>query len=435
MTYLILQKKVGVPPTYTITLGGSNTDYGYAITADNNVYIGGVTRSGLSNYAALVAKYDATGNIQWQRRLKDTSGFSSYIYDIDTDESDNIYAYGTTSTSNSNLDMWGMLAKYNSSGVLQWQRLYKESGGITDAKANAVEKTTGNTYIAGEVLGGGYIAKISTNGTLIWSRRIYGEGTTRAYGLACDSSMNVYVVGSGVIGGVLYGFIAKYNSSGVLQWQRMVHDSSATVIYNVYTDSLNNPVIIGTASDGTGGLNGLGTVILKYNSSGVLQWQKHIDYNTNEYMYGYGISLSNTDDVICMISYTEVLQSINAWLVVKLDADGNLTWQRTLGNTPLGSGGSSQYGYGIYVDPAGSVHGIGGSDYLSSSINILYEKLNGDGLGTGTISGLEYAASTFTIENGTLIDIAGTFTDASYTLPSYTGTLIEEASTLTNTKS
>ena len=90
----------------------------YALTVDssNNVY--GVGSVNFSGAEFLIVKFDSSGNVLWQRRLGNTS-FQTYAYSVTTDSSNNVYVAGSSTAFRSTEVI---IAKYDSSGTLQWQR-------------------------------------------------------------------------------------------------------------------------------------------------------------------------------------------------------------------------------------------------------------------------------------------------------------------------
>ena len=202
--------------------GSSGNDQGLNVATDksDNVYLCGTSAtSGAGMEELIIAKYNSSGTIQWQRRLGGSA--NDVAYGVATDSSDNVYVCGSTRSNSSNTDM--IIAKYNSSGTIQWQRLLYSSSG-SDIARRITTDSSGNVYISGHTnsIGQGnadlLIAKYNTSGTLQWQRIIGGTGAEYGYGIAVDSSGGVYFGGSG--GSSADIFLAKYNSSGVIQWQR-----------------------------------------------------------------------------------------------------------------------------------------------------------------------------------------------------------------------
>lgn len=103
----------------------------------------------------------------------------------------------------------------------------------------------------------------STPGVLlpIWQRKITLTNNLTSSKLMLDSSDNIYILIND--GTSTNGYLVKYNDSGVLQWQRRIGNTNLTAIH---IDSSNNIYIAGKNSSSN-------LFIAKYNSSGVMQWQ------------------------------------------------------------------------------------------------------------------------------------------------------------------
>ena len=106
-------------------LGHANNDQGKAIAIDSsdNIYMCGDT-SVTGNSEIFIAKYNSSGTIQWQRTLGGTDGSgnnNTYVYSAAIDGSDNLYIFGDTTVVGEG-DRDNIIAKYNSSGTIQWVR-------------------------------------------------------------------------------------------------------------------------------------------------------------------------------------------------------------------------------------------------------------------------------------------------------------------------
>lgn len=92
--------------------------------------------------------------------------------------------------------------------------------------------SVGDIYTAGfNDAGGALIAKYSVNYVLQWKKEIDVSGlNTQAYGIAIDSSDNVYVVGTlydpNTPGSARSAFVSKYNSSGTQIWTKTYTNGS-----------------------------------------------------------------------------------------------------------------------------------------------------------------------------------------------------------------
>jgi len=257
----------------------------------------------LAGNGAFVARLYANGNVRWLKKLNTTGymgnlklaahpsgglAIAGYFY---TDVS--VQYSPLTLTSAGQSDGFAFKLSPDNGNVI-WG---KSIGGASNDAAWAVaispsgDVTLGG-YFQGTLLdengatshtsaGGNdaFVTKLSAaNGTRLWTKRIGGPSWDYLYGLAADSSGNVYATGNFqgsasidatsvtlVSAGGQDAFIVKLaNSDGSLAWQKRIGGTSWDSAVAVATDSVGNPVVIGTidgnATDGNDGiaLNGAG---------------------------------------------------------------------------------------------------------------------------------------------------------------------------------
>lgn len=243
-----------------VLTGGTTRFYKCKVASSGNVYAVGFTTNPGSNYG-LVVKYNSSGTILWQRQIGYTSG-SILLFGIDLDSSENVFVTGLST-------FYGVqsaiLVKYDSNGNVLFQR---DCGGgsysVTFDGSPAVA-SSGNIYCCGYVELAGYnyspfIAKYNSSGALQWQYRI----TTGTFGLGVrvDSSENCYLVGIGTTN----SFVIKLNSSGVIQWTRQL---SSSTIRTVAIDSSDNIYVSGQGSSA-------GTTTAKFDTSGTLLFARQL---------------------------------------------------------------------------------------------------------------------------------------------------------------
>ena len=287
------------------------------------VYDAGDTRSEGQGgpYEALIAGYDKEGAIQWQRILGSAAN-EIYGGGVMVDVNGNVYAGGYQTT-----NYYGLFIKYNSSGTLQFQKEYYPSIGGTDygclaggsLNANKADLSNIQLYHTGYVTSteGAYLVKFSSSGLIQWARLLTGEGGGNAEGngLGSDDSDNVIMTFHGVTSGQHHIGVAKYNSSGTLQWKRKLVTNTNTSGNDAACDSSDNVYVVGTNStDGT-------CILAKWNSSGTLQWQRKIDGVNGK----GGIAIDESDNIY--ISGKVSSGSKIFW--AKYNTSGTIQLQRT----------------------------------------------------------------------------------------------------------
>lgn len=414
-----------VPITYWIgrsTNASASQFLGNGIAQDSsgNIYTTGYLT--ITNLTIFLIKFNSAGVIQWQRNL--TGSGNCFGWGIAIDSSDNIYVSGISTNSIQD----GLVAKYNSSGTLQWQKKIDTSGLTSDFRSVAIDSSS-NSYGAGYANSRAQIVKYNTSGTLQWQKKL--NEVSAWYSAKVDSTAaNIYVGGYYQTGSDDFGLIAKINNSGTLQWQRSLGTAGRyTSIRGLGLDSSDNVYVIGRSGIGFGAES---IIIAKYNSSGTIQWQRSL--NSANADLGNSIVVDSSGDLYIsgyQVSTNEVM------ILAKYNSSGSLQWQRSISSSGIevaaGVSGS------VSLDSSLALY-VNGYTTQGGSYTQFFCKLPNDGSLTGTysISGTNYvyAASSLTDAAGTLTDAAGTRTEATTTYTDSTDTLTDAATssvaTITN---
>lgn len=168
-----------------------------------------------------------------------------------------------------------------SSGAIQFNTFHGTSAGYNYWYLNQTT-SSGPSHGASGIDGSGNLytanngstnaptfSKVATLGGWQFSRKFTSGFYTQ---MATASSGNSYI--AGVNGSV--GFVVKYNSSGTLQWQRSVSSASGTIyIDSICVDPSENVYIMGQDT------NGPVMFVICFNSSGTKQWGRQLDSGPN----------------------------------------------------------------------------------------------------------------------------------------------------------
>jgi hypothetical protein len=408
---------VGIENYWITTLEHSSSEpssvRGIAFDNSGGIYVAGQEQS--VDNAAYVAKFNGTGSIEWQKSLNH-HGANEEAQDVAVDSLNNVYFCGYSQKAGNN---GGIVVKYNNSGTLQWQRLLSSTIGsvlrglalATDSSDNVIAVGYAPIQISGNQTSGVLIAKYNSSGVLQWARTLNQEGTSNrneyGYGVAVDSLDNIYVCGEA--GNSSYGstdcLIAKYDSSGNIQWQKLLGDQySATEdrFRGITVDSSDNIYVVGHSQKHT---NNDDTIIAKYDTSGNLVWQKYIQNGAK----GRSIDTDSSGNVYVLSeNLRDVGEGGSDFYIAKFDSSGNVEWQRALG------GANNDESFSLRLDPSDNLY-IGGTTRSPSSNTYtqgLLFKIPTDGSMVGTYGGLTYQSVSLNAGSSTLQDRIADFRDS-----------------------
>jgi uncharacterized delta-60 repeat protein len=398
-------------------LNGGTNDLGYGVAVDStgSVYVCGQSNLGGTNKIQL-AKYSPLGVIQWQRSLSPATG--SFAIALDT--SDNVYITGVRS------NFHCQIAKYNSSGTIQWQRSLTSDSGDTTGGQGIATDSSGNVYISGYVKRGAardiFIAKYDTSGTIQWQRTLessFSSVNDNGRGVAVDSSGNVYISAYSPpteFSSEFQAYLIKYDTSGSLQWQRKLHGANQDYAYAVAVDSSSNAYVVGESDNNSSGR--FDALIAKYNYSGTIQWQRRLGNSTGD-TRAQSIAVDISSNLyICGITSDSGPDQMQ---IAKYNTSGTIQWQRRLNNATRTRGYSiALFSSNIYV--CGELRESSDNDFIIA-------KLPNDGSLTGTYTvnsiSIDYASTSKT-------DASSTLTAGTASLTNATGSMTDAATTLTD---
>lgn len=336
-------------------------DGGFAFAGYTKSKDGDVTGSkGNTDY--WVVKMDASGNLQWQKSLGGSDHDAQWDFQLTNDGG--FVIAGQSKSNDGDLlqnkgeeDYW--IVRLSADGNIIWQRSY---GGSSEDEAYSVQQTMDGGFIVagysesedGDVSGNHgevdyWILKLDGDGNMVWQKCFGGSEEDEAYSVQEAADGGYVVVGESestdgdVTGNHGEGdyWIIKLDDGGNLLWQKSYGGSSVDYAKMLKRTLDNGFVVAGWSASADGDVsNNNGDTdywIVKVDESGNLQWEKCL--GGSDYDFAHAVSQA-ADGGYIVGGYTHSTDldvtgnhgSTDYWLV-KLDASGNLSWQKTLGGS------------------------------------------------------------------------------------------------------
>jgi hypothetical protein len=375
---------------------------------------------------AHIMKISSAGAITWQKNFTNgTNGYS--YYQCASDASDNIYVTGRVNLNNGDI----VIVKHSNTGSISWQRQYSYSNATARDDYGKDIKIAAN----GSIFVGGYsiysnvnyplTLKYNSSGTLQTgssSGSTFDQSTQMvASTIATDSSSNVFLAGQEYQSGNYYTRIVKRSSTGTLDWRTSI--LTALEPTRIVVDSSDNIYVVGGTT--------LPYIAKISGSAGTIIWQKEFTGTSGNKFYD--VAIDSDDNIYAVGIRTE--GSATRLLIVKFDTSGNITWQRKISRLTSGTA------YNIGSEPKIAVDANDNMYILSPGSEKMIFKLPTDGSKTGTYSTPSYdyayatsSYSTTTPTHGTevltsitqsAITTGSTTTTHSLGTDSYTNTLVD----------
>jgi uncharacterized delta-60 repeat protein len=365
---------------------GNGIDVAFSIVVDSvgNVYITGNSPGETSANDITTIKYNSAGQEQWVQRYNGpgnsddgTNGTNA----IAVDSLGNVYVTGW-SAGTENTDY--VVIKYNSNGDQQWAQRYNGVGNGYDAPYGIALDTSGNVYVTGTSTGDGTgfdytTIKYNTDGQQQWAQSYNGSGNgyDAALALTVDASGNVYVTGTSTAqNGLGDCATIKYDTDGNQQWAK-TYDGPANG--NDYGNSIavdDSGNVYATGGSGGSKTNG-DYLTLKYDSSGQQQWASTYSSAGSNFDEGRSVGLDGSGNVYVtgVLAFSEGGTS-DDWGTIKYDSSGAEQWVRVYN----GPANIADEAFSIAVDVDGNSCAVGYGHGLTSGSDLTSIKYNADGV-------------------------------------------------------
>jgi hypothetical protein len=353
-------------------VGSGTTELGRAVAVDasDNIYVAG-------NISTLgggipVAKYDSEGFIQWQIKIGNSG--SSLANGIAVDSSGNIYIVGTVPSSRA------YIAKLNNSGVMQWQ-YYLTAGSYSDV----IIDNNGDIIAVGGFAGTVYFHRWDTSGTLLTQRAVYTTfGSNNVYSIVQDITGN-YIIGASTSATGNDGYIVIFNASYNFTNDAQVGTANGYVS-GIVTDSAGD--IYCAINETSAGASSL-FIIMKLNTSLVTQWARQLSNVTGAEVCN-DIAIDSAGNVYG-VGYFNALGTQDI-LIAKYDSAGVIQWQRQLTAT------GTQNALSVTINNQGDIVVTGNE---ANDLLLAVLPSDGSKTGTYIVGGVTFTYSAGTMTAGT----------------------------------
>ena len=379
--------------------GGASTESGSSViqTSDGGyVVVGNTTNFGAGSNDVLLAKYDSSGTLSWNKTWGGAGtdyGFSV----IQTSDGGYFVRGRTASYGAGNNDI--LLLKYDSAGNLSWNKTW---GGVSaDNGAASIQTTDGGFVVLSTTtdFGAGgndlVLVKFDSSGNFLWNQTWGGTGFDYAMDQKTtiktnDGGFAIVIYTNGFGAGSYDGVFIKYDSAGNISWNKTWGGASADVITKIIQTTDGGYVLMGdTVSYGAGTDD---MVLIKFDSAGKLLW--NTTWGCPSAISAPSIIIQTTDGGYAIAGYSSCWGAGGRDLFLsKYTSNGTLSWNKMWGGPNTGEMPTSLIQTtdgGFVVSSNTPDYGAGGGDVLlakyDSNGTLLWNKTWG---GTGA----DYGAS------------------------------------------
>jgi len=313
-------------------------------------------------------------NILWQNTIGGDDDDRLYTMDKTTDGG---FILGGRSLSNisgdktedaiGNGDFW--VVKVDSNGEIEWQNTI---GGTFDDHLYSINQTSDGGYILGGISNSNisgdktenvmgaldyWIVKINSLGDVEWDNTVGGNGEDYLYSIEQTFDDGYYLGGysnSNISGDKTENsmgendiWVVKLNENGIVEWDNTIGGSNYDSIRSLFVTSDGGSILGGTSGSDISGdktENSIGLSdfwVVKLNPDGLIEWQNTIGGTESDWIE----SISQTSDggyIVGGVSESDIsgdkTENSNGgfdFWVIKLDNSGTVVWQNTIGGNNI----------------------------------------------------------------------------------------------------
>lgn len=349
------QKKIGDNISGTAKSVKETLDGGYIVLGEAS--LGNQENSNpYGGYDIWILKLNNSGTVKWKKILGGAK--DDYANSIQQTTDGGYIISGTTNSNNGDVinkkeengyDYW--IIKLDINGNLQWQKVF---GGDGADLANNVQQTADGGFIVGGTTRSNFenierdlfegfndenwILKLDRIGNIEWENVFGGPGYDKPNSIQQTKDKGYIIAGYAnnnfSLSSSDYDFnLVKVNEKGVVEWQKKYGGTNHDVAYSLQQTQDNGYIMAGTTESVDGDVTnirggGKDFWVIKLNAAGELLWQKAFGETAKD----EAKSIEQTPDGGYIMAGFVGVDDIDG-IVVKLDKNGVLEWQKRIGGS------------------------------------------------------------------------------------------------------
>ena len=353
--------------------GGDEGDIAHGIVALENgdsVMVGTCRSFGAKRTDICVSRMNDKGEITWRLMLggeKEDEGKA-----IIRTSDGNLMVLGSTKSYAKNYDRDLYVAKISTNGDLIWDESF---GGDRDEHAGGIQETDdGGALVVGNSTSYGrgykdiYIAKLNQKGKMVSSFIVGGKKNDSAEALARTKDGNMVLVGyreTGRAGNTDF-YVLKMDQNGQKIWSQTYGGEQSDRLNGVV--ATDDGGIVATGATGSYNSENTDMSIMKLNADGKMLWHKI--YGFKYYEYGNAVATTADGGVMIAGGTNTLGKGDHSVYLIALEKSGKLVWSHVYGNR----GKDSVNAIARLSD--GSVIVVGGTDSYSRSTKVYMLKID-----------------------------------------------------------
>ncbi|MHA1336085.1 MAG: SBBP repeat-containing protein [Promethearchaeota archaeon] len=316
-----------------INFGGEDLGRDVIVDDSDNIYTTGyIYNNSNGSYDIITRKYNSSGNLEWSKIWG--FNYDDFGYGIYLDSALNVYVVGRTrGLFNESFDI--ILLKYDNNGILLYNKTWGYSG--YDVGYDLVIDSQNYIYICGysesfEENGDIILLKYNSSGFLIrnvsWGNTLINLG----YAIACDTEGFIYITGYSEFSASEYPdlILLKFNKSCQLEWNRTWGGTNQEEGQDILITESDEIYVLGNTKSFSAG--GYDVAIIEFNKTGDII--NNFTWGRLKNDFGYSIAKNSQNFIyISGITYSFGDIDYGNFLIIKINSTGNELWNKTWGSS------------------------------------------------------------------------------------------------------